>query len=128
ERIGSSMGDATVRVRVVIAGDLPAGYHEFVKVPERWDREYQRLRSANEATGQADGVLLVLTVLAMIAVLVQRTVRRDVPWKLVTSFATVTVVLAFLSQANALPISIFDYETSSPFPGFLTRQMVFAIL
>jgi hypothetical protein len=128
EKRDLKMGEATVRHRVVIVGDAPGSYREFVKVPEQWQRDYRKLRSANEATGQADSLLMLLTLLAMVGVLIQKTVRGDVPWKTVTVFGGVAFVLAFLAQANSLPLTLYDYDTASPFPAFLTRQLVLAVM
>jgi hypothetical protein len=128
EKRGVRMGEATVRLRVMVHGDRIAGYTEFVKVPEQWERDYARLRSANDTASQVDALFLLLTVVAMIVVLVNRTIRKDVPWKLVAGFAAVTFVLALLSIVNGFSVAGFDYSTSSPYSAFVVSRITLAVL
>lgn len=128
ERRGFSMGEATVRYRVAVSGNVVSAYSEFVKVPEKWKREYARLRSANETASNVDMVFLLLTVLAMIGLLVQKMLRHDVPWKLAAGFAAAAFVLALFSLSNSLSVSAFEYDTASPYTGFMVKQLVQVLL
>jgi Type II CAAX prenyl endopeptidase Rce1-like len=126
ERNGFRMGEATLRYRVLIGGDRVASYQEFVKIPESWERSYETLRSANNTTALVAQAFLLLTILVMVAVLVQKIVRRDVPWKLVLLFGGVAFALTFLSLANSLPTAVYGYDTSSSYPAFLVEQVFIA--
>jgi hypothetical protein len=126
QRHGFAMGEATVRYRVLVLGDAVGGYREFVKVPESWRRAYGRLRSANDTTSRVDTLFLLLTMLIMLVVLVQKTTRRDVPWRLVGAFAGVAFVLTLLSLLNGFSVSGFDYDTASPYSAFLLERLLLA--
>ncbi len=128
EKRGVRLGDATVRYRVRLQGERVGAFSEFVKVPEQWERDYARLRSSNDSASQVDALFLLLTIVAMIAVLVQKTIRKDVPWKLVAGFCGAAFVLAFLSIVNGFSVSGFDYSTSSPYSAFLVQRITFAVL
>ncbi|MEP6994804.1 MAG: hypothetical protein ABI968_09810, partial [Acidobacteriota bacterium] len=78
EKAGARFGDATVRYSTTVSGNRVTGYQEFVHVPQAWTRDYDRLRSKNEAAGQVATFGLFLTILAMLAVLVAKIVRKDV--------------------------------------------------
>jgi hypothetical protein len=55
------LGEATVRLRLVVAGDELIGVIPFVKVPERFERRYVELRSVNNViagTALVAGLLL----------------------------------------------------------------------
>jgi membrane protease YdiL (CAAX protease family) len=122
------MGEATVRYRTTVAGAEVTGFHELVHVPESWSRDYRRLRSKNEAAGTVATFGFFVTLVAMIGVLITKIVRRDVRWKVVAAFGAIAFVLAFLSTLNEIPLTLYDYETSSPLSSHLTRQLVLGLL
>jgi len=128
EKIGVRFGDATIRFATTVSGDRLTQYREFVHVPESWIRDYEKLRSKNEAAGQVATAGLIATFLAMLAVLVTKIVRKDVPWRLVAGFGGIAFVLALLSVLNDLPLTLFGYDTASPLSAYLTKEIVLGIL
>ena len=105
-----------MRFATTVAGAGVASFAEFVHVPEAWMRDYERLRSKNDAAGRVATVGFILTALAMIGVLVTRIVRKDVRWGLVGAFGVAAFVLALLSALNGLPLTLYEYETSARCP------------
>jgi MFS family permease len=128
ERPGFRMKEATVRYATTVAGDEVIGFREFVHVPESWSRDYRKLRSKNETAGTVATFGLFLTLVAMLGVLVAKISRRDVRWKVVAAFGAIAAVLALLSALNGIPMSLYDYETTSPLSSYLTREIVLGIL
>ncbi|PYQ36282.1 MAG: hypothetical protein DMF55_05430 [Acidobacteria bacterium] len=122
------MGESTVRYATTVAGNEVIGFREFVHVPESWSRAYRRLRSKNEAASTVATFGFFLTLVVLLGVLVTKIVRHDVRWKLVAVFGGIACVLAFLSMLNEIPLTLFDYDTSSPLSSHLTRQLVLGIL
>jgi Type II CAAX prenyl endopeptidase Rce1-like len=128
EKANVKFADATIRYATTVSGDRLTQYREFVHVPEGWVRGYERLRSKNEAAGQVATAGLIATILAMLAVLVTKIVRRDVPWRLVAAFGGIAFVLSLLSVANDLPLTLFGYDTASPLSAYLMKQIVLGVL
>jgi membrane protease YdiL (CAAX protease family) len=128
EKAGVRFADATVRYATTVAGDRVIAFSEFMRVPEAWTRDYQKLRSKNEAAGQIATFALFATLIAMLAVLVRKIVLKDVPWKLVGAFGGVAFVLALLSMVNGLPSTLWGYDTASPLSAFLAEQLVRGVL
>lgn len=126
EKRGFKMGEATVRYATTMAGAEITGFREYVHVPEAWTRDYERLRSKNNAAGAAATVGLLLTLVAMIAVLVTKITRRDVRWGLVAAFGVTGFVLALLSSLNDLPLALYNYDTTSSLESHVAKQLVFA--
>ena len=71
--------DATNRVEVTVLGNEVGGYREYLKIPEQWKRDYQRLRSKNEVAATIDTAVTLVLVVGMVIVIVMRVRRHDVP-------------------------------------------------
>ena len=125
---GFEVSEATYRLTVGIQGDEVGRYSEYLKVPEAWQREYQELRSYNEATGLIAAVLMVLLWIGMLVVLTQSIRARDVRWKTVTVFTAIAFALTFLAQLNTLPLTEFNFDTTETYGSFLTSHLLSALL
>lgn len=128
ERPGFRMKEATVRYATTVSGAEVTGFREVVHVPESWSRDYRRLRAKNETAGTFATFGLFVTFVAMLGILIAKISRRDVPWKLVAAFGGIACVLALLSSLNGIPLSLYDYETTSSLSSYLTREIVLGIL
>jgi hypothetical protein len=128
ERVGVRFAEATLRYSTTVSGGKVVAYQESIHVPEAWTRDYERLRSKNEAAGQVDTLALIVTFIAMLGVLVTKIVRRDVRWRLVAAFGVAGFVLALLSMLNELPLTLFSYDTASPLSAYLTDQVLLGVL
>ena len=122
------VSEATYRLMVRIQGDQVGRYSEYLKVPEAWQREYQELRSYNEATGLVAAVLMILTWIAMLVILTQSIRARDVRWKTVTVFTAIAFALTFLAQLNTLPLTEYNFDTTETYGSFLTGHLLLALL
>ncbi|HUI40840.1 MAG TPA: CPBP family glutamic-type intramembrane protease [Terriglobia bacterium] len=114
-----NLGDGSLRVEVKIAGGQVAGYQEYVKIPDQWQRDYERLRSRNDAAQLVDQVFWILLSVAMLAVLILRLRDRDVPLRLAGTAGLMASVLFLLGQLNTFSLSKFGYPTTDPYSGFL---------
>jgi membrane protease YdiL (CAAX protease family) len=114
-----NLGDGSYRLTVDVDGNQIAGYNEFVKVPEDWQRGYEELRSRNTSAQLVDEVLFVLLTLALVIILVRRLRDRDVPLRLAVGFGAVAAVLYFLGQLNEFSIEKFGYATTSSYSSFI---------
>ncbi len=119
---------ATNRVDVTILGNEPGGYHEYLKVPDQWKRDYQLLRSKNEVAQTIDSAATVVLVVGMVIVIVMRVRRRDVPWRRAALVGLAGIVLGFLAQLNEFPLHEFSYPTTDSYGSFLSRQFLNALL
>ena len=122
------VSEATYRLMVRIQGDQVGRYSEYLKVPEAWQREYQELRSYNEATGLVAAVLMILTWIAMLVILAQSIRARDVRWKTVAVFTAIAFALTFLAQVNTLPLTEYNFDTTETYGSFLTGHLLSALL
>jgi membrane protease YdiL (CAAX protease family) len=124
--------EADYRYSVTILGDQVGAYTEYLHVPDKWARSYQKLRAKNNTTGMVAGFFLILTAVAMLVVLIRKTRQLDIKWKTSIVFGSIAAVLAFLSYINDLPISLYHYPTADPFNSYILRSIaldfVYALL
>jgi hypothetical protein len=118
------LGEGSLRLNVDVDGDQVAGYREFVKVPEGWTRDYQKLRSRNDTATLVDEVPWILLCIAGLAFLIHRLRRRDVPIYLSIGFASVAGLLYFAGQLNMFSQAEFEYHTTDSYSSFVSGYMV----
>ncbi len=124
---GFAVADGTYRYRVRIQGDLVGGFAEFLKVPESWQRQYDELRSSNQATGMIASLLMFVTWIAMLARFVTGIRRQDIRWRTVLIFGSIAFALTFLSQLNNLPVTIYGFDTTDTFSSFLVESVLISL-
>ena len=120
--------DATYRIEVTVLGNEVGGYREYLKVPEQWTRDYQKLRSKNEAASDVDSVVTLVLAIGMLVMIVMRVRRHDVPWRRAAFVGIAGMVLGFLAQLNEFPLREFAYPTTDSYGSFVSRQLLQAIL
>ncbi|HPN33600.1 MAG TPA: CPBP family intramembrane metalloprotease [bacterium] len=124
KRIGFSVREADYRYRIVVQGDRVDGFSEFLHVPERWSRDYQKLRAKNETAGTVSVLLLFLTMLAMLAMFIVHIRHRDIRWKTALIFGLIAFSLTLLTSLNNLPIDQYGFPTTDSFSSLITRTLL----
>ncbi|MBN2000195.1 hypothetical protein JW935_21780, partial [candidate division KSB1 bacterium] len=95
--------NASLRFSVSVWGNQVGAYSRYLHVPEKWQRDYDKLRAKNETTGQISAFFLFLTLIAMLVFAIQYTRHRDIKWKTALGFGIVAAVLTLLAYLNDLP-------------------------
>jgi len=125
---GMNLHDATYRVSVTVHGNRVDGYSEYLKVPEKWQRDYARLRSLNNGASTVDALFFVLLGVAMLAILGRHVRLRDVRWKTALIFGAVAFVLQFLASLNEFPLDQYNFDTTGSYGSFISRLLLQALL
>lgn len=125
---GLELRDATYRVSVTVQGDRVDGYSEYLKVPEKWQRDYARLRSLNNGASTVDVLFFVLLGVAMLAVLGRHIRLRDIRWKTALVFGVVAFVLQLLASLNEFPLDQYNFDTTGSYGSFISRLLLQALL
>jgi membrane protease YdiL (CAAX protease family) len=123
-----NLGDGSLRVEVEVSGDQVGGYREYVKVPEQWQRDYEKLRSRNISAQLVDESLWILLCAAALGFLILRLRDHDVPLRTAAGFGAVAIVLYFLSQVNTFSLAQFDYLTKDSYTSFLANYFTGSLL
>ncbi len=96
-----NLHDATYRVEVTMLGNEVGGFREYLKVPEQWQRDFERLRSKNTIAETVDSAVLVALLAGMLVLLVLRTRRQDVRWRGAAIVGVIGTALALCAQLNS---------------------------
>jgi hypothetical protein len=128
ERRGFRAKDAPYRLNVTLAGDHVSGYEEFLKVPEAWKLDYDRLRSSNnlfEFVALIPYAFLLGGCLFLIVSLGRQGLLEPRTGLALGIFIT---VLFFLQTMNQWPLDRASYDTNTPYSSFLLSQLGMAVL
>lgn len=128
ERRGFKAKDAPYRLRVIVHGNQADGCEEFLKVPEAWERDFQRLRSSNTLYEYIAVAPYALLHGALLWVLFELGRRGIIRWRGALKLGLVLAVLFFAMYANEWPLERAGYDTNSSYAGFLVSRMVLAAL
>ncbi len=120
--------DGTYRISVTVLGDEVGSYGEYLKVPDQWGRDYERLRSKNNEAQTIDTLAMVALMIALIALLVKRVRRQDVRWQNAATVGVIGMALSFLSSLNEFPLAEFSYRTTDSYSSFLIQNLLQALL
>jgi membrane protease YdiL (CAAX protease family) len=123
-----NLHDASYRFEVDLHGSEVAGYREYLKIPEQWTRDYQRLRSKNEAASTVDAAFMVALLVGLIAVIVIRVRLQDIRWRRAAVVGMIGMALSFLSHLNQMPLQEFEYPTTDSYISFMMRQLLNGVI
>lgn len=122
------LGEGSYRISVEVDGDQVAGYREFVKVPDQWSRDYQKLRSRNISAQLVDEVFMFVLVGALIGLLALRLRDRDVHVRLALVLGIVAAGLYLLGQLNNFGLEQFGYATTDSYSSFMGNYLLSSLL
>ncbi len=122
ERTGFRAKDAPYRVQVTLAGDRIGSYHEFLQVPEAWQRGYERMRSRNNLVAAAAMIFYALLVGAAFSVALSLARQGQAPWASALRFGLFVAALYFVMQMNQWPLARSGYDTNGSYSSFILNQ------
>lgn len=123
-----NLGEGSLRIQVEVNGDQVGAYKEYIKIPEQWSRDYERLRSRNDAAQLVDQVFWLLLIAAAAIILISRLRDRDVPIRLSIGFGAVGAALYFLGKLNTFSLEAFGYKTTDSYSSFMTGYLGMSLL
>jgi membrane protease YdiL (CAAX protease family) len=122
------LGDGSYRISVEVDGDQVAAYSEFVKVPDQWSRDYEKLRSRNVSAQLVDEVFMFILLGALVVVLLLRLRDRDAPVRMAVVFGLVAAALYFFGQLNNFGLEQFSYPTTDSYSSFMGNYLLSSVL
>lgn len=123
ERRGFHAKDAPYRLVVALAGDQVSGYSEFLKIPEAWTRDYDRLRSSNNLLEFIALIPYAFLLGSCFFVIVSLGRRGVLEWRTGVALGIFLTVLFFIMTMNQWPLTRAEYDTNTPYSSFFLTQM-----
>ncbi len=127
-RAPDSPQGAPYRLRVGLQGDQVSNLQEFLKVPETWTRDYEKLRSANTLITSFAIIPFMLLIGGAFWVIYELSRRGVLRWSGSLWLGLVFAILFFLMTVNTWPILRAGYDTNSSYSSWTVEQLVFAAL
>ncbi len=129
QRSDLTLGEATLRLRLRVAGDELVEVTHFAHVPEAFQRRFQATRDANASISLAGTVaFLILFVLlggGLGTVLLLR--ERWLEWKAPLVWGGIVAGLMALNTVNSLPLAWMAYDTALPAGIFVGTLLLSAL-
>jgi len=128
EKHGFRAKDAPYRLQVTLQGDGIGGSEEILKVPEAWQRSYQRLRSGNDTLALLFTVPYIALLAAAVWLGIKFTKQGVTRWRGAILLGLVVAALLFLQNLNDWPLWGASYNTNDSYSTFLAGRLALALL
>ncbi len=123
ERRGFRAKDAPYRINVTLAGDRVAGYSEYLKVPEAWERGYERLRSSNNFIESIALISYAFFLGGCLYVILSLGRSGLLEWRGGLALGAFLTALYFIMTMNQWPLDRAGYDTNTPYSSFFLSQL-----
>ena len=120
--------EAPYRLQVTVQGDSVGGSEETLKVPETWQRSYERLRSKNDSLTLAFTVLYIALLVVAVWFGIKLWLQGQTRWRGAILLGLLVAGLLFLQGLNEWPLWSADYNTKASYGSFLAGKLGGALL
>jgi hypothetical protein len=120
--------DAPYRLQVTLQGDRIGGSEELLRVPEAWERSYQRLRSGNDTLALVFTLPYLLLLGAAVRLAIQWTKSGETTWGAAIKLGLLAAMMLFLQALNDWPLWGAGYDTKDSYSSFILLQIGRALL
>jgi hypothetical protein len=117
------VGEATARISLAVLGDEPSSFRRFIKLPEQWLRDYQRVRIRVFLLPALAGAVF----LTALIVFIRRLAGHPFRWRLYLGLAATALLVTAWSRLNQLPAFYAGYDTAIPLSDYMSNAIIGAI-
>jgi membrane protease YdiL (CAAX protease family) len=123
ERRGFRAKDAPYRLNVKLAGERVSEYTEYLKVPDAWQRDYERLRSSNNFLEYIALLPYAFFLGGCLYVILSLGRSGLLEWRAGLMLGAFLAVMFFIMTMNQWPLERAGYDTNTPYSGFFLSQL-----
>jgi hypothetical protein len=128
EKHGFRAKDAPYRLTVALEGERIGGSQEYLRVPEAWERSYQRLRSGNDTLALVFTIPYILLLGCAVWLAFKLTNAGQSSWRGAILLGLIVAALLFLQNLNDWPLWGATYDTNASYTGFILARIGSAVL
>jgi hypothetical protein len=129
ERTDAKLGEALYRLNLTISGNRLTSLHHFVKVPDKFLKEFEEMRSYNETLASvASGVMQLVYIVGLIIWFVLLLRQKKLIFAPPLRWGIVIAIFMILGSLNFFSFFWLDYDTSSSAGGFMAEQIAQILL
>ena len=120
--------DGHYRLDVVVHGDRVGQFSEYLKVPDSFSRSYREVRSRANLLTQVFLPFWLALGVAMLVILVKNFRRKRLRWQAGLVVGTLVAVAWLAANVNALPLALYNFDTTVSYGAFLVNLLFSAVL
>ena len=128
EKHGFRAKDAPYRLTIALQGERIGGSQEYLRVPEAWERSYQRLRSGNDTLALVFTVPYIFLLGCAVWLAFKMTNAGQSSWRGAIVLGLLVAGLLFLQNLNDWPLWSASYDTNASYGGFILSKIGAALL
>ncbi len=123
-----SQSYADYRMVVEVQGVEVGKFRYFLKVPDRWSRNYYRQRDMNDRLQNAAELLSILLAVAAVVCLIRNKRLNRAPWRIAVIFGGILFAVSFIKDINALPLDASEFVTTESYGAFIGRVLIYSLI
>ncbi len=128
EKHGFRAKDAPYRLTIGLEGERIGASQEYLRVPEAWQRRYQRLRSGNDTLALVFTVPYIFLLGCAVWLAFKLTNAGQSSWRGAILLGLIVAALLFLQNLNDWPLWGASYDTNASYSGFILARIGSAVL
>ena len=127
EKRGFRAKDAPYRLTVGLEGERIGSSREYLRVPEAWERSYERLRSKNNSLAFFFTIPYLALLGAAVWLAFKLTISGQTTWRGAILLGLLVAGLYFFNSLNDWPLWGAEYETNGTYAGFVLAKIGVAL-
>jgi hypothetical protein len=127
EKHGFRAKDAPYRLTIAMEGERAGGSQEYLRVPEAWQRAFQRLRSGNDTLALVFTVPYIVLLGCAVWLAFKMTNSGQSSWRGAIVLGLLVAGLLFLQNLNDWPLWGASYDTNASYGGFILAKIAAAL-
>jgi membrane protease YdiL (CAAX protease family) len=128
EKHGFRAKEAPYRLTVALQGEHIGGSQEYLRVPEAWERAFQRLRSGNDTLALVFTVPYIFLLGCAVWLAFKMTNAGQSSWRGAIVLGLLVAGLLFLQNLNDWPLWGAGYNTNASYAGFVLAKIGAAVV